>query len=211
MSDKQPSQHHRGQLIAFGIALLRGVLAIVLGIILIFNPARSQALLMNTMGFFWLTSGLVLLRRPERKRVMGQRTAWVIGLVGILTGLLVVFRNMARQWVPEIAVVELLGVVILLTGVLHMLGEFRVGTVFKARYETYHFLLGLLEVVLGLVLILSPLEHGPITYWAATIWSLVFGGLVIGDALAQRFGKPKKTDAPTQPDSAKSVTEIHEG
>jgi uncharacterized membrane protein HdeD (DUF308 family) len=91
--------------------------------------------------------------------------SWVVGLVGVFVGLLVVSRNITRHWVPEIAVVELLGVVILLTGVLHMMGEFRLGGVFKRKHETLHFLLGLFEVVLGLTLILSPLEQGPITAW----------------------------------------------
>jgi uncharacterized membrane protein HdeD (DUF308 family) len=196
MSDKQPSKHHRGQLIAFGMALYRGVLAIVLGIILIFYPTKSQSMLFNIMGFFWLSSGFALIRRPATERVLGQRMTWVVGLVGVFSGLLVVSRNITERWVPEIAVFELLGVVILLTGVLHMMGEFRFGGVLKRRHETLHFLLGLFEIVLGLALILSPLEQGPITYWLATIWSLIFGGLVIGDALVQRFGQPQETDAP---------------
>jgi uncharacterized membrane protein HdeD (DUF308 family) len=102
-------------------------------------------------------------------------------------------------------VVELLGVVILLTGVLHMMGEFRLGGVFKRKHETLHFLLGLFEVVLGLTLILSPLEQGPITYWIATIWALIFGSLVIGEAVTERFRQSKETDGP------KSKPETREG
>ena len=60
---------------------------------------------------------------------MGKRVSWGLALIGSLTGLLVVSRNMTRRWVPEIAVVELLSVVILLTGVLHMIGGFRLGGV----------------------------------------------------------------------------------
>jgi uncharacterized membrane protein HdeD (DUF308 family) len=186
MSEEQHGKQGRGQIIVFLIALYRGVLAIVLGIVLIFSPSKSESLLFNVMGFFWLSSGFALIRRPDTKRVMGNRMSWVAGLVGIFTGLLVVTRNITRQWVPEFAVFELLGAVILFTGVLHTLGEFRLGGVIKRRHETLNFLLGLFEVVLGLVLILSPLEHGPITYWMATIWALAFGTLVIGDALAQR-------------------------
>jgi uncharacterized membrane protein HdeD (DUF308 family) len=91
--------------------------------------------------------------------------------------------------VPEIAVVELLGAVILLTGVLHMTGQFRIGGITRRRRTTLHFLLGLFEVVLGAMLMWSPLELGPITYWAATIWALMFGVLFIGDALSQIFSK----------------------
>ena len=196
MSDKQPSKHRRGQIIVFLIALYRGVLAIVLGIVLIFSPTKSQSMLFNIMGFFWLSSGFALIRRPDTKRVLGNRMSWVLGLVGTVAGLLVVTRNITRQWVPEIAVFELLGAVILFTGVLHMLGEVRLGGVVKRRHETLQFLLGLFEVVLGLILILSPLERGPVIYWMATIWALAFGTLVIGDALAQRGRKSPETEEP---------------
>lgn len=198
-NQKQGGQNRSFQIFALGFALYRGVLAIALGIILIFSPDRSQNLLMNLMGFFWLSSGFALIRKEQ---IFGQRKSWAIGLVAFFTGLLVVFRNLTRHWVPEIAVIELLGVVILLTGVLHMMGVFRLGGVLKRRHETLHFLLGLFEIVLGLVLILSPLERGPITYWTATIWALIFGGLVLGDILFKRPRQPDETESSTRQDSA---------
>ena len=208
MSNPKQKHQTRRQLIAFGLGLYRGVLAIVLGIILIFSPATSQNMLMNLMGFFWLSSGFALIYREQ---FLGQRMSWLVGIVAVLTGLLVIARNITRRWVPEIAVVELLGVVILLTGLLHIMGMFRLGGVLKRRHETLHFLLGLFEVVLGLALIFSPLERGPITYWLATIWALIFGGLVIGDALVQRFGQPKETDAPPRPAPPEAMPGSHEG
>ena len=197
--------------LAFWMALYRGALAIALGVVLIFYPNKTQVLLVNLMGFFWLSSGFALIRRPDTERVVGKWTSLIMGLIGILTGLLVVSRNITRHWVPEVAVVELLGAVILITGVLHMLGEFRLGHVLKRRHETLHFLLGLFELVLGLMLVLSPLQYGPITYWVATFWALIFGSLVIGDALVQRFTKKKKTEAQNQQDSPKLVPESDEG
>jgi uncharacterized membrane protein HdeD (DUF308 family) len=65
MGGEQQSKQRRRQLIAFGMALYRGVVAIVLGIILIFFPTKSQNMLMNLMGFFWLSSGLALIRRER--------------------------------------------------------------------------------------------------------------------------------------------------
>jgi hypothetical protein len=98
-----------------------------------------------------------------------------------------------------------LGAVIVLTGVLHMLGQFRIGGLIRRgligrRRSILSFLLGFLEIILGLTLIWSPLEHGRITYSTATVWALIFGGLVIGDALVQRFGQPEETRSPIRPD-----------
>ena len=47
-------------------------------------------------------------------------------------------------------------------------------------------LLGLFEIILGVILILEPLERGPILNLAASIWALVGGFILISDALRQR-------------------------
>ena len=141
--------------IGFWIALLRGFFAIILGLILIFNPEKTRVMLFNFMGLFWLTSGIILIRRrnvvfgDQTDRVLGRRTSLVLGLVAILTGLLVVSRNLTRNWVGEVVFVELLGAVILLTGVMHLFGEFRIGRVIKSKRTTVQKFLAIFEIVLG--------------------------------------------------------------
>jgi uncharacterized membrane protein YqhA len=146
-------------------------------------------MLFNLMGVFWLTSGLALIRRPERKRVMGKRVSWGLALIGILTGLLVISRNMTRRWVPEIVVVELLSVVILLTGVLHIKRRHMtklLNAVFNMRYvailavivpffgAALMFLLGTLDTV-NAYLIFFGLEEaeGTVDVGEATMVKLV--------------------------------------
>jgi uncharacterized membrane protein HdeD (DUF308 family) len=149
-------------------------------------------MLFNFMGLFWLTSGIILIRRTnvvfsdQTDRVLGRRTSLVLGLVAILTGLLVISRSLTRNLVGEVVVIELLGAVILLTGVMHLFGEFRIGRVIKAKRTTAQKILSTFEIILGLMLILSPLDQSPLVYWTATIWALVGGGLIISDALYQR-------------------------
>jgi uncharacterized membrane protein HdeD (DUF308 family) len=88
--------------------------------------------------------------------------------------------------VDEVLLFELLGVVILLTGILHLFGEFRIGRVIKRKRTTAQKILAVFEILLGGLLIVSPLERSPLIYWIATIWALVGGGLIITDALYQR-------------------------
>jgi uncharacterized membrane protein HdeD (DUF308 family) len=118
--------------------------------------------------------------------MLGRRTTLALGLVAILTGLLVISRSLTRDFVGEVVFFELLGAVILLTGVLHLFGEFRIGRVLKGKRTTAQKILAIFEIVLGMMLIISPLDQGPFVYWAATIWALVGGGLIIADALRQR-------------------------
>ena len=192
MDKKKQDGHRRGRNIGFWIALLRGFFAIMLGLILIFNPEKTRVMLFNFMGFFWLTSGIILIRHKsamfgdQTDRLLGKRTSLVLGLVGILTGLLVISRSITGRWVEETVIYELLGAVILLTGVLHLFGEFRIDRVIKLKRTLAQKFLAIFEIVLGVMLIISPLDRSPIVYWAATIWALVGGGMIIVDAVSKR-------------------------
>ena len=203
MGEKKQDHHKSGRNIGFWISLLRGFFAIMLGLILIFNPEKTRVMLFNFMGFFWLTSGILLIRHSsavfgdQTDRLLGKRTALVMGMVGILTGTLVISRSITRGWVDEVVFMELLGAVILLTGVLHLFGEFRIGRVIKRKRMTAQKILAVFEIILGGLVIISPLDRSPIIYWTATIWALIGGGLIIYDALYQRAQakREQKTEA----------------
>ena len=170
---------------AFWIPLIRGLFAISLGVALFIQPDKSRPMLVNFMGLYWLMSGILSVRwgvhgqRPRRLSV-------VAGLVGVLAGIAALSRNVALGLVSEIAIIYLLGVVILLTGVLHMAGGFRTGEDRVRQWSWGGFLLGLFEVVLGVMLLIAPLERGPAIYLAASVWAFLGGAMLIGDALRVR-------------------------
>lgn len=170
---------------AFWIPLIRGLFAISLGLALLIQPDRSRPTLVNFMGIYWLMSGILSIRwgvRGDRPR----RLSIVAGLVGMLAGIAALSRNVGLGLISEVAILYLLGGVILLTGVLHMLGGFRTGEDRSRQWSWGSFLLGFFEVVLGVMLILAPLERGPAIYLAASVWAFLGGAMLIGDALRVR-------------------------
>lgn len=181
MAETSPSRMRR---IVEDIPLLsgvfRGVAALFLGILLIFMPEKSFPLLGNLMGGFWLSSGLVLLHKDADRafKVLGRRTTQIAGLVAIVSGLLVVLRRFLEGWIDQGLVVQMLGLVIFLTGILHMWGEIRISRFRISRLTWGHFVLGIFETILGIMLLLSPLSFGWPVYLAATIWAFV-GGVTI--------------------------------
>ena len=181
----------------WALASRSGIAAIAAGLLLIFYPDKSLAMLGNMMGLFWLFSGIALLRRSKDDAIVqmvGGRTSKIIAVVGILTGLLVVTRSLSRQVLPEGALIVLLGVVIMMTGVMHALAEIRVGGATSSSHRVIHLILGIFEIVFGATLILSPLDRSPASYWIATIWALIFGVLVIGDSVAGWSKRHKERD-----------------
>jgi uncharacterized membrane protein HdeD (DUF308 family) len=168
------------------IDLYKGIAAIVLGILLFFIPEKSSGFLLNMMGFFWLTIGITILRRgQDDERYPGKYTALIAGVVAVITGLIVVTRRFTSQWVAEETIFLVLGTVILATGLLSLWSEFKIGGLKTARLTRIHVLLGLFEVLLGVLLILSRQMETPILYWVATAWAIVYGVLFLGTAVKQ--------------------------
>jgi uncharacterized membrane protein HdeD (DUF308 family) len=169
---------------AFVITLIRGILAVSLGVMLLFQPERTRPMLANFMGMFWLVSGIFSLRwgaSGER----AQRVAIIAGVVGVLAGLATLTRGLTNAWVREDILLSLLGVVILLTGILHAFGGFQIGKAHR-RFMLTSVLLGAFEFVLGFVLIVEPMGRSFFFYLIVSIWALIGGFILITSAIRLR-------------------------
>ena len=110
--------------ITLGVAMLRGALAIFLGLALLLYPDRSRPMLANFMGVYWLVSGVVSLRWGTAIRPV-RRLAIIAGVIGVLAGLIVVSRLLLQNFLGEVLIFNLIGFIMLLTGLLHVFGGFR--------------------------------------------------------------------------------------
>ena len=165
---------------------LRAILATILGIVLIFQPEKTRPLLVSFMGGFWLASGLLSLRWSRRD----QRFRWlglIFGFVGIITGLAVMTRRFMGRYIAEMVIVNLLAVLMILTGLIHI-GKGPVGYAEDShRWSKTAPFLGIIETVLGtLLLIAQDLNFSPIIYHLISLWAFVGGIILFGDALHQR-------------------------
>ena len=162
---------------AFWITLIRGMLAITLGVALIFQPDKARPMLVSFMGMFWLVSGIVSLRwgvHGERARGLSL----LAGAAGVLAGVGMLSRRFTAGMVGEDVLLSVIGLIIFLTGLMHIFGSFRTGPeethLFSGnrRWSWTAFLQGLFEIVLGLMLVIEPLGRGPAVYFAASIWAM---------------------------------------
>lgn len=171
--------------VAFWITLIRATLALSLGVALLVQPEKARPVLANFMGIYWLLSGVLSLRwglRGERARGLPL----LAGVIGILAGLSMLGRFGIRHIIAEEIFIYILGTVIVITGLLHMFGGFRTGEERRRERSWLGVLLGIFEVVLGVLLVLVPLDQGSIVYYAASIWALLGGLILLSDALAVR-------------------------
>ena len=167
--------------VKFWITLIRGLFAILLGLGLIIQPDKTRPTLANFMGIYWMLSGFISLRWGaigERPRPLAR----LAGAIGILAGIVMLGRKMIGIVMSEAILMSLLGTVILLTGLLHAIGGFRTEEDMR-QWSWSSLTLGVFEITLGILLIISPLELGQFFYWAASIWAFVGGSIIIAEAL----------------------------
>jgi uncharacterized membrane protein HdeD (DUF308 family) len=174
--------------------LYRGVLSIVLGLVLIFDPNKSEPKLIYIMGMFWLAGGISLLRQDPDSKI-SKRLSRLISVVGIVTGLLVVVRYFSNSVfglhiVSDPAVDIVLGAVILLTGISHFYAELELGG--KGNRRFLHYLLAVFEIMLGLQLLVLPMVDHLFVRQTVTVWALLGGILFISTAIHD-FRQNRKT------------------
>jgi uncharacterized membrane protein HdeD (DUF308 family) len=170
---------------AFWITLARSILALALGLALILQPEKSRPMLVNFMGMFWLAAGLMSLRwgaSGER----AQRWSVVFGIVGMVAGMLVLGRFLLMQLVGEAPIVLLLGVIVVLTGLVHVFEGFRTGLARQRQRSWASTALGAFEIVLGLVILVWRDDFGPVFYTVATSWAFVGAFVLLREALRHR-------------------------
>jgi uncharacterized membrane protein HdeD (DUF308 family) len=186
MSEQQPVEaKHPERRAALWITLARSVLALALGLALILQPDKSRPILINFIGMFWLAAGIMSLRwgtSGER----AQRVSVIVGIVGIVAGVLVLGRFILAQFVGEAPMVLLIGVVAVLTGLVHVFEGFRTGSNRQRQRSWISMLLGVFEIVLGLVVLAWRDDFGPVFYAVVVIWAFLAAFALLREALRQR-------------------------
>ena len=161
--DQSKSNNHKDEgEFNFWISLIRAALAIILGLSLLVIPEKTGAMLLNFMSFFWITSGIVSIRQELRPR--GNRLILVVGFIGVLAGILMVTRNLTRHLFSENLVIILLGTIMSLSGILHVGSGFRFGKQAIRGRTTLSVMLGVFELILGILILFSKSLDGGNTW-----------------------------------------------
>lgn len=179
------NKHSSTYQLTFWITLIRGLLAFVLGLSLLFIPTKTGPVMTNFIGMFWITTGLVSLRNDPV--IPNRRLARVLAIIIMVSGVVMVTRHITERWVAWGYVVNLLGAIFILTGVLHIYSGMQIGKQRNLGRTRLSVILGVFEIVLGALFIRSETARDdPLIYWIGVIWALIGGTLIIGDAIYQR-------------------------
>jgi len=154
----QPSQ-------IWWLFLLQGLAGIILGLMLITAPGTTLIAMITFLGFYWLITGVLSLVQMFVDRSVPWIWSLLSGVLGLAAGLIVLRHPLlAAVTVPTIIVI-VLGVEALIMGFVNLVAGFKGGGVAS-------FLLGVVNVLIGLLLLSSPAT-------AALAVPLVFGIILL--------------------------------
>ncbi len=157
------------------VFLLRGIAAILFGILAVFWPGRAWEVLVILFGAFILIDGIFagwagLATRKQSK------WWWVLileGVLGIVVGLII----LSRQSLAAFALYIFIAVWAILTGIFELIQAFNLRK--KIRNEWMLALGGILSVALGIFLLLRPVFGTLVLTWLIAFYALFFGFLFL--------------------------------
>ena len=166
------------------MTLIMGILAFVVGAILLWAPAKNKVdtyqLLIAVLGIYWVISGIV-----DIISMFVDHTAWgwklFMGIVSIIAGgYILMYPIAAAVALPRIFVL-ILGLWALFQGIILLVMAFKGG-----GWGTG--ILGIVEIVFGFILMgeYGKLGSGIAMVWAAAVWGLIGGILMVIQAFRQR-------------------------
>jgi uncharacterized membrane protein HdeD (DUF308 family) len=153
------------------LILMAGALNLIIGILLLVNPAKTAIALAWVLGLYWFVQGILIL-----VAMFLDHSAWgwklFMGALGILAGLVVMRHPIASALVVPSILVLLLGIQGLVSGGISLVLAFRGGGWGAG-------ILGALSILFGLILILN---YASLTTVLTFIWIVailaIAGGIV---------------------------------
>jgi uncharacterized membrane protein HdeD (DUF308 family) len=170
---------------------IRGIAAIVFGILAFIWPERTLTVLVLLFGAYALVDGVALLVALARGDTVARRHAWAAGIIGVLG---IVAGVVTFLW-PGLTALSLLYLVAFWA---IATGSFQVIAAVALRRELdgefWMALGGVASIVFGALLVAFPGDGLITLVWLVGIWSVVFGVSSLG--LAYRLHAVDAAPAP---------------
>ncbi|HLW48680.1 MAG TPA: HdeD family acid-resistance protein [bacterium] len=154
---------------------LRGVAALVFGLIALLMPGLTLVALVILFGAYSLVDGVFAVAAAVRAAETHHRWAWLLveGLTGILTGII----TFLWPGITAIVLLYLIALWAIVTGVLEVVAGFNLRG--HLANEWLLLLGGVASIIFGVVLILQPMAGALALTWLIGLYALVFGVLML--------------------------------
>ncbi|WP_100124168.1 HdeD family acid-resistance protein [Snodgrassella alvi] len=162
------------------IVLIRGIAALIFGLLTWFYPFISILVMMMFFGVYALIDGVmgIVISINGRRTHQDWWLMLIWGIVSILAGM-VTFFVPGITWLVLIAFIAIWALV---SGVLQIIAAIRLRK--SIHGEGWMIVAGILSVLMGIILLVNPLQGGIALTWVIGVYAALFG--VVNIALAFR-------------------------
>jgi uncharacterized membrane protein HdeD (DUF308 family) len=172
------------------VYILRGVLAFILGLILVIWPGATLKVILILFPIFAIIDGTAAILIGERTYKQGKWLYFIpMGIFEILIGILLfVFPNMIFD-----AFLLLMAIWAFLLGLGELFVAFSADD-FEPELKWCHIIGGILTIVLGICVLIYPIITSIIFLWLFGIFFVIYGILVfiVGISFLSRFASKSK-------------------
>jgi uncharacterized membrane protein HdeD (DUF308 family) len=159
------------------LVLLRGIFAIILGIILFNNPGATLIVIMTFLGAYWFVDGIFTLIASFQGKKENKNWGW--GVFGAILSILAGFAVFAQPIVATIfttaVLVYFIGFTILVSGISSIATGIKLR---KTSGEWVMILSGVLALILALLLLFNPILTASVFVAMLGFFSIV-GGIIL--------------------------------
>ena len=157
------------------VPVLRGIAAIIFGIIALLYPGITLTVLVILFGAWVLVDGVFRLVGAIGHRASDPDWGWqlVIGILGIVIG----FLTFRAPGVTALALVIYIAAWALMIGVTEIVVAIRLRREIKG--EWFLILMGLLSIIFAVILLWNPIPGALALVWLIASYAIVFGILAI--------------------------------
>jgi len=160
---------------------IRGAVAIILGLLALLLPGATFLVLTIAFGVFAMIDGLLaLVALFDRNRTMSRGWLALEAAAGIFIGILALFR----PGITALSLVYLIGAWAIVTGIFKIAMAIRLRKTIQREWLLV--LSGIVSIIFGGILAVSPLPGVMGLMWALGIFGLVFGTMQVVAAFRLR-------------------------
>ncbi|MBW2973772.1 DUF308 domain-containing protein [Candidatus Woesearchaeota archaeon] len=157
---------------AWWMLLLRGIAFLILGLLFLWRPLETTSLLIWIWGLYLLVDGVfsTVFAIKHHAKLKKWGLLLLQGLLGIIVGLVALFKPVFFTAIAELTILLLIGVALIVLGVLQILAtiEFKSGSMFIGA---------VVLILLGILYFAQPV-------FSAMIFIYLVGGLMVIGGLA---------------------------
>jgi uncharacterized membrane protein HdeD (DUF308 family) len=167
------------------LPLVRGILALILGVALITVPGQAKSVLGQYFGMYWLGTGATTIFWGLR----GARASklWLLaGSIGVIGGTILVFNERITSSSELELNFDTFAIFAIITGLLHLAGGYRIRQKVGRGWAWGDTFLGLLQIAMGIILLSSGDTIPRAVLLSAVFWSFLGGIGMTVDALRLR-------------------------